>query len=59
MKATREGLSRKFSSVDLAAPPGQLHVVDLDVTELGATGPIAAAVAVDGPARVELLRARI
>ncbi len=59
MKATREGLSRPLSSVDLAAPPGQLRVLDLDVTELGATGPIAAAVAVDGPARVELHRATI
>ena len=59
VKATREGLSRPLSSVDLVAPPGQLRVVDLDVTELGATGPIAAAVAVDGPAGVELTRARI
>ncbi len=59
VKATREGLSRPLSSVDLAAPPGQLRVLDLDLTELGATAPIAAAVAVDGPARVELLPARI
>jgi 4'-phosphopantetheinyl transferase len=59
VKATREGLSRPLSSVDLAAPPGQLQVVDLDVTELGATGPIAAALAVDGPARVELRRASL
>jgi hypothetical protein len=34
-------------------------VVDLDLTELGATGPVAAALAVDGPAGVELLRAPI
>ncbi len=59
VKATREGLSRPMSSVGLAAPPAELRVVDLDVTELGATGPIAAAVAVDGPAGVELRRARI
>ena len=59
VKATREGLTRQLSSVDLAAPPGDLRVLDLDVTELGATGPIAAAVAVDGPARIELHRARI
>ena len=59
VKATREGLSRQLSSVDLAALPGQLRVLDLDVTELGATGPIAAAVAVDGAARVELHRASI
>jgi 4'-phosphopantetheinyl transferase len=59
VKATREGLSRPLSSVDLAAPPAQLRVVDLDVSELGATGPIAAALAFDCPARVELLRARL
>ena len=59
VKATREGLSRPLSSVDLAAPPAQLRVLDLDLTELGATGPIAAAVAVDGPSGVELLRATI
>ncbi len=57
VKATREGLSRPLSSVDLAAPPAQLRVIDLDVSELGASGPIAAAVAVDRPAGVELLRA--
>ena len=55
VKATREGLSRPLSSVDLAAPPGQLRVLDLDLTELGATGPIAAAVAVDAQAEVCLL----
>jgi len=61
VKATRDGLSRPMSSVDLAAPPGRLRVVDLDVGALGATGPVAAAVAVDaeGPARVELEQARI
>ena len=57
VKATREGLSRKLSSVHLAAPPGRLRVLDLDLTGLGATGPIAAAVAVDAAARVELRRA--
>ena len=57
VKATREGLSRKLATVDLAALPGGLHVLDLDVAGLGATGPVAAAVAVDRPARVELERA--
>jgi 4'-phosphopantetheinyl transferase len=59
VKATREGLTRQLSSVDLTTPPGDLRVLDLDVIELGAAGPIAAAVAVDGPARIELDRARI
>ena len=59
VKATREGLSRPLSSVDLAALPGQLRAIDLDVTQLGATGPVAAAVAVAGAARVELHRASI
>ena len=59
VKATREGLSRRLSSVDLAAPPGQLRVLDLDVAELAAPGATAAAVAVDGPAHVEVRRARI
>ena len=66
MKATREGLTRLLSSVDLAAGrPGDLRVLDLDVTELGATGPIAAAVAVDdtasvgaGPSGIDLKRHR-
>ena len=59
VKATREGLSRPLSTVDLATPPGQLRVLDLDLTELGATGLIAAAVAVDGPAEVDLRPARL
>jgi 4'-phosphopantetheinyl transferase len=60
VKATREGLSRRLSTVELAAPPGQLRVLDLDVAGLAtAPGAVAAAVAVDGPARVELRRARI
>ncbi len=59
VKATREGLSRPLSSVDLAALPGQLRAIDLDVTRLGAAGPVAAAVAVAGAARVELHRASI
>ncbi len=59
VKATREGLSRSLSSVDLAAPPAQLRVIDLDLAELAATGPIAAALAVDGPTAIELRRASI
>jgi 4'-phosphopantetheinyl transferase len=59
VKATREGLSRPMSSVDLASLPDGLRVVDLDVSALGEAGPPAAAVAVDGPAAVELERGRI
>jgi 4'-phosphopantetheinyl transferase len=57
VKATREGLARPMSSFDLAAPPDGLRLVDLDVPALDGTG--AAAVAVDGPARVQLERARL
>jgi 4'-phosphopantetheinyl transferase len=41
VKATREGLSRPLSSVDLAAPPGNLAVLDLDIP--GATAAVAVA----------------
>jgi 4'-phosphopantetheinyl transferase len=62
VKATREGLTRPMSSVDLRAPTDGLHVVDLDAGPLVATGSVTrarAAVAVDGDAPVELRRAAI
>jgi len=60
VKATREGLTRPLSSVDLRAPSDGLHVLDVDVGPLLATGSVTgAAVAVDGPACVELRRAPI
>ena len=62
MKATREGLTRPLSSVDLGAPTDCLQVLDLDVGPLLATGSVAgarAAVAVDAHARLELRRATI
>jgi len=62
VKATREGLTRPLSSVDLCAPTDGLHVLDLDTGPLVATRSVArarAAVAVDGPARAELRRATI
>jgi 4'-phosphopantetheinyl transferase len=56
LKATREGLTRPMPSVDLTALPAGLRLVDLD---LGAPAPVAAALAVDGAARVELERAEL
>jgi 4'-phosphopantetheinyl transferase len=62
VKATREGLTRPLSSVDLRTPNDGMQVYDLDVGPLLPTGSVAlarAAVAVDGHARVQLLRATI
>ena len=62
VKATREGLTRPLSSVDLGAPTDGLNVLDLDVSPLLATGSVTrarAAVAVDGHAGVQLQRATI
>ena len=62
VKATREGLRRPLSSVDLRTPADGLEVLDLDVGPLLATGFVAqacAAVAVPGHGRVELERATV
>jgi 4'-phosphopantetheinyl transferase len=58
LKATREGLSRPMTTIDLAAPPDGLRIVDLDL-DAPSAAPVAAALAVDGGARVELERARL